>query len=300
MREVLTAPGTRLELDAIGTRWTIDVDRPWDPALEAAVRREIAVFDATWSRFRADSFVTDLASAPRRHHVDADGVAMLDLYRTLADVTGGAVNPLVGHALEARGYDSAPTLRPRPDGPDPVPPWAALGWELASATVDPTRPVLLDVGAVGKGRLVDLVADVLTVAGVGSATVDAGGDLRHRDRTGRALRVALEHPWDPTRAVGLVRVPGEGAAICASAVNRRAWGDEQHHVLDARTGEPVRDVVATWAVAPTAMLADAAATAAFFLAPGDVLAALPGATGVVRMPATGPLQAVGIDGQVFA
>ena len=35
-------------------------------------------------------------------------------------------------------------------------------------------------------------------------------------------------------------------------------------MLDARTGEPVRTIAATWAIAPEAMLADAAATALFF------------------------------------
>ena len=54
------------------------------------------------------------------------------------------------------------------------------------------------------------------------------------------------------------------AALCASATNRRAWGDGLHHVLDARTGQPVRTIAATWAVAPTAMRADALATALFF------------------------------------
>jgi len=42
-------------------------------------------------------------------------------------------------------------------------------------------------------------------------------------------------------------------------------------VLDGRTGEPVRTVAATWAVAPTAMHADAVATALFF-AGGEALA----------------------------
>ncbi|MET0302660.1 MAG: FAD:protein FMN transferase, partial [Microbacteriaceae bacterium] len=41
-------------------------------------------------------------------------------------------------------------------------------------------------------------------------------------------------------------------------------GDGLHHVLDARTGEPVRTIAATWAVAATAMRADAVATALFF------------------------------------
>jgi thiamine biosynthesis lipoprotein len=41
-------------------------------------------------------------------------------------------------------------------------------------------------------------------------------------------------------------------------------------MLDGTTGQPVRTAVATWALADTAMLADALATALFFV-PGDQL-----------------------------
>jgi thiamine biosynthesis lipoprotein len=65
-------------------------------------------------------------------------------------------------------------------------------------------------------------------------------------------------------------VPPGRRAIAGSAGNRRAWGDGWHHILDGATGRPVRSVVATWALASTAMLADALATALFFV-PGEVL-----------------------------
>ncbi|GAB3161984.1 FAD:protein FMN transferase [Myceligenerans halotolerans] len=297
MRDTTTTTTGRLTFEAIGTRWIIDTPAPLSAAAEDAVRGEIAAFDATWSRFRTDSFVRDLARRPRRHLVDADGAAMLEVYDVLAAATDDAVNPLVGHALEDLGYDASYTLRQSLHRRRPVPAWRTLGWDVTTATVDPADAALLDVGAIGKGRLVDLVADALVAAGVEPFTVDAGGDIRQVG--GRGLRVALEHPRDPRRAVGLVRLGAGGGAVCASATNRRAWGDGLHHVIDARTGLPTTDVVATWAVAPTAMLADAAATAAFFLEPGAVRELLP-VTGVVRMPRRGPLEAVGIDGEVFS
>jgi thiamine biosynthesis lipoprotein len=77
------------------------------------------------------------------------------------------------------------------------------------------------------------------------------------------VEVALEHPYDTSRAIGTVTL-GPGA-LCASAANRRAWGDGLHHVLDGTTGAPVRTVVASWAMAGTAMVADALATALFFV-----------------------------------
>ena len=72
----------------------------------------------------------------------------------------------------------------------------------------------------------------------------------------------------PVRRLPLRLLSATTAALCASAVNRRAWpsaaGTTLHHVLDARTGQPVRTIAATWAVAPDAMTADAVATALFF------------------------------------
>jgi thiamine biosynthesis lipoprotein len=119
--------------------------------------------------------------------------------------------------------------------------------------------VVIDVGAVGNGHLVDLIAAILRDAGVGWFVVDGSGDLRQVNEAG--IRVGLEHPFDPRRVVGVV--PLTNTALCASAPNRRAWGAGSHHLLDARTGTPVRDVVATFVIADDAAVADGLATALF-------------------------------------
>ncbi len=175
----------------------------------------------------------------------------------------------------------------------PVPAWdAAIAWD--GRRLDVLSPALLDVGAAGKGQLVDLVGAVLDDLGHARWVVDASGDLRPR---GVPMRVALEHPADPTKAIGVVRI--EGRAIAASATTRRAWGEGLHHVLDAVTGEPTRGVVATWAIAPTAMVADGLATALFF----DVDPTLVDRHDVdyVRMFADGRVErSADLPGEVFA
>ncbi len=257
--------------EAIGTAWEIGTGAPGDagpssgtgPLADgerAAIRGVIDDFDRTWSRFRDDSLVTALAAEPQDVPAPADAAAMLELYRALSDATDGAVQPLVGDSLAARGYDASYSFvdrGARPARPD----WAAqLGWD--DGVLDLRAPALIDVGALGKGRIVDVVHGLLGSFGHAERVVDAGGDLR---ASGRPLRIALEHPYDPSRAIGVATIADE--ALCASATNRRAWpggGGGLHHVLDARTGEPVRTIAATWAIAPEAMLADAAATALFF------------------------------------
>ncbi|QIG40185.1 FAD:protein FMN transferase [Microbacterium sp. 4R-513] len=243
--------------DAIGTVWEVETRHPLPEESRDAVAARIEDFDAIWSRFRPDSLVARLAREGGAVPAPADAAAMLDAYAEVSRATDGAVNPLVGESLARRGYDATYSFADR--GPTPAPAdWRAIvHW--SDTTLEVRAPALLDVGALGKGRLVDLVLETLAPWAQGDVVVDAGGDLAVR---GGPQRVGLEHPYDPRRAIGVVEVTD--AALCASATNRRAWGDGLHHVLDARTGEPVRAIVATWAIGPTAMRADAAATALFF------------------------------------
>lgn len=248
------------EFAAIGTSWRIETAAPLGAAVVEAVDAVIDRFDRAWSRFRADSLVSRL-SAGGVAEAPGDASAMFALYREMSDATAGAVNPLVGGALARRGYDAEISLVDRGAEPAPAAWTQTLSW--ADGALRLVAPALIDVGALGKGRLVDLIADVLTAADVGPFVVDASGDLRIHAGT---ERIGLEHPYDPAWAIGVWEVTD--AALCASAVNRRAWpaagGGGLHHVLDARTGEPVQTIAATWAVAPDAMTADAAATALFF------------------------------------
>lgn len=242
--------------EAIGTRWEIETPGELTPSDRGGVAAVIDAFDADWSRFRADSLVSRLGAAGGSVPAPADASAMLATYRELSAATAGAVNPLVGGALEALGYDAALSLRAGEAVPAPAAWESRLRWTASDLTL--TGPATIDVGALGKGRLVDLVLAELSDV-PGPVVVDGSGDLAVR---AGSIRVALEHPFDATRAIGVATVADQ--ALCASATNRRAWGSGLHHVLDARTGLPVRTWAATWAVAPDAMRADAIATALFF------------------------------------
>lgn len=258
--------------EAIGTRWEVDTARPLDPVVRQRVLDVVERFDRTWSRFRADSTVTALAGEAGTRQLD-EADALLGLYDELHAATAGAVTPLVGRSLEALGYDADYSLRP--GGPAIVPEdWgdvrACGALVVEGDVVTTTRPLLLDVGAAGKGLLVDLVAAAVRADGrADEVTVDASGDLLHAGSA--PLRVALEHPADPTRAVGVLEV-GPGQALCASAVNRRTWGDDLHHVVDGRTGRPTHDVVATWVLVDgSCMRADGLSTAHFLADPEALL-----------------------------
>lgn len=247
--------------EGIGTHWEISTPLPLSGPMRKRLLNRVEKFDADWSRFRSDSRVSIMAREPGRYGFPEEAERLGPLYRTLYGLTGGAMTPLIGASLERLGYDAGYSLTPS-GSPLPAPRWdEVLGW--AETTITTTSPVVLDIGAAGKGLLVDLLADELGAEGIDSFVIDGSGDLLARGP--RSTQVALEHPYNPAQAIGIV--PLEGRALCASASNRRAWGDGLHHVLDGTTGQPVRTAVATWALADSAMLADALATALFF-APG--------------------------------
>jgi len=279
-----------LEFAAIGTEWQIDSSLPFTPQLEAAIAARVESFDRTWSRFRDDSLVARIAREPGRYVFPPEAPRLFELYRRLYEATDAAVSPLVGRTLETLGYDRAYSLRPS-STPAPVPAWDdAIAWDGEALTT--VRPVVVDVGAAGKGYLVDLLCALVDEAGHDDYIVDGSGDLRRRGAP--AMRVALEHPLDASKAIGIANVTG---AICSSATNRRAWADV-HHVIDATTGLPTTRVIATWAIADTALEADGLATALFFADP--VRLAERFEYQWVRMLATGRVEfSPHFDGELF-
>jgi len=292
----------RWVFDAIGTRWQIDSDREVPSALRQSIAARIDQFDRDYSRFRDDSLVTRLARSVGAYRVPADAQPLIDVYKRLYRATSGAVTPFVGDTLVSMGYDAQYSLVPAvtptgQDVPATVPRLADVVDDAsalrAGSVVHTTRPVTVDVGAAGKGYLVDLVVAMLDDAGFDTFTVDASGDLFRR---GAPIRVALEHPYDPSKAIGVVEL-GD-AALCASATNRRAWGNGLHHVIDGRTGLPTPQVAATWALAADARTADGVATALFFTDPTALREEF-GADGV-RIFSSGRLERVPtFQGEIF-
>ncbi len=247
----------KLEFEALGTRWVVERPAGIPPHLEHTIHATLERIDETWSRFRDDSLVAEMARKAGAYEVPSADGALLQWYHRLYEATDGAVTPLIGQTLADAGYDSQYSLRQKKTI-HTTPAWDDR-LSLHSNTLEVKKPTLIDVGAAGKGFAIDAVAALLA----DDYTVDAGGDIR---LAGHTETIGLEHPLQPGVVIGTVTV--QEGSICGSAGNRRAWGDGAwHHILDPRTSKPAADVLATWAIAPTAMEADGLATALFFVPP---------------------------------
>lgn len=246
--------------EALGTRWTIQTLTGLPSSVRQHIAERIEEFDKCLSRFRPDSTVSHMAVVAGRYAFPDWLQPLFAFYKQLYDATGGRVTPLIGAALARAGYDANYSFRSQPQSA--LPRWEGL-IQLKGATLILAEPALLDFGAAGKGFLVDEIGRLMEAAGIDQYVIDASGDIRHRGN--RPERIGLEHPTDSAKVIGVVEL--QNGSLCASATNRRQWGNGLHHVFDPVSLAPTDRYIATWVTASDTMTADGLATALFFVEP---------------------------------
>jgi thiamine biosynthesis lipoprotein len=267
-----------LDWRALGTGVRLVVEGGDPVRAREAVEDVLVRIDRAYSRFRPDSELMQLAARPgdwqRISPLLGDAIAAGLRAATLTD---GAVDPTVGRAMRAIGYDADFEAIRTPGAPielrlEPVPGWRAV--ELASdrRSVRIRAGVEVDLGSVGKGLASDLAAAAAgaAIGDVGGLLVSLGGDIAVRGSPPRGgWRVLLAEDSDaPADGDGEV-VAIETGAIATSSTTVRRWirGDRSfHHLIDPRTGGPVESPWRTATVAAgTCVDANTAATAAIVL-----------------------------------
>ncbi len=255
----------QFSFEAIGTVWTLDIlDQVSETdlkELQKNIHERIEEFDLAYSRFREDSLITQMSKQSGVYTLPEDAPPLFDLYKKLYELSGGKFTPLIGSTLEQTGYDANYSLEPaevsRPR------PWEEV-IKIDYPRLEILQPSVIDVGAAGKGYLVDIVSELIAARGIKNFCVDAGGDIVQRSESGEVLEVALENPNDTTQAIGVARIANQ--SLCGSAGNRRKWGDYTH-IINPETLKSPEHIAAVWVVAKTGLLADGLATALYFCEP---------------------------------
>jgi thiamine biosynthesis lipoprotein len=234
----------------------------------AVVEAELAAVDAACSRFRADSELSVAGRSGGRPVTVSPLLAdLVEAALGAARQTGGAVDPTIGAALCALGYDrdfaaitgpavrilSAAGSRPARVAVFPTPDWRSVRLRDRELTVP--DGVLLDLGATAKAAAADRAARLVAVRLGTGVLVALGGDIATAgpgpDGGWRVL--VQDRPGDPRC---IVRLPA-GAAIATSSTASRTWGrpgELLHHILDPATGRPAARVWRTVTVAASSCL----------------------------------------------
>ena len=266
-----------------------------EPRALAEARRlleaDLAAADLACSRFRADSEICTLravrgpratpgpqATRPPQATVSqqvspllAEAIAVA---LRAAELTDGDVDPTVGAAMSAVGYDrDFEEIQRAGQTEQPVTVRTVPGWRevrLEGRTLTMPEGVQLDLGATAKAWAADgSAARIARQAGCG-VLVSLGGDIAvagPAPEGGWRIRVqdVTGSPDEPPEGpYALVAIRDGGLAT--SSTRARRWqrgGDVLHHILDPRTGLPAEPVWRTVSVAAgTCADANAASTAA--------------------------------------
>lgn len=179
--------------------------------------------------------------------------------RVLADLVRLGYDRSLKHA--APSFREATALIPRMALPEWRPEFRHVSSEVR------VGPVPIDLGGIGKGLAVRWAADRLRVA-TGSL-VEAGGDCMCRGvaADGSPWRVGVEDPSDTTQPVAVIEV--RDAAVATSSVRIRSWqiaGQDVHHLIDPRTGQPGGQGLAAVTVVDSDPAAAEVASKTLFLA----------------------------------
>ena len=273
-------------------------------AARVAVDSWVMAVDRACSRFRPDSEVSILAAtdggprpvSPLLAHAIAAALRA-------AELTDGAVDPTLGTALVAAGYDrdladlaesDDSHAEPSPTAGIPLrrnASWRDIDLDGTAGTVRTPPGVLLDLGATAKALAADLAAQAAYAATGVPVLVCLCGDISVAGtQVGEPWLVrVVERPDDVDGP--LVRIHDGGLAT--STTRARRWvqaGRPMHHLLDPATGLPVREVWRTVTVAAGSCLdANIASTATV----------VKGADGAAWLGATGlPARLVSAEGDV--
>lgn len=230
------------------------------------VMDDVARLEAKYSRYRADSFLSEInrvAAQGGRIDVDDETAGLLDYAATcyqqsdgLFDITSG----ILRHAWDFKSgnipaQEIIQGLLNRVG-------WDKLVWCRPSLTF--TLPGMeIDFGGVVKEYAVDRAASLCREAGIRYGLVNLGGDIKiigpHAD--GSPWRIGIRHPRQPDGVLQEVLL--RSGALASSGDYERCItlnGVRYGHVLNPKTGWPGNDMAAVSVLGEFCVVAGSAST----------------------------------------
>ncbi|MEP7101043.1 MAG: FAD:protein FMN transferase [Burkholderiales bacterium] len=259
------------EFQAMSSVCEIRLDGDDEAVLAAAAQcaiNEVRRIESTYSRYRADSVVSRINAAAGTGvpiEVDAETAALLDFAGRLHALSDGLFDITSG--VLRRVWDFKAGRLPDPELLRDLLP--LLGWQhverhghqihLARAGME------LDFGGFGKEYAADRAMAVLAASGQRHGFVNLGGDIRVLGprADGSAWRFGIQHPRRDAGTIASVEMT-EGALASSGDYERYFELDGQRycHILDPRTGWPVRGWASVSVTAPACIAAGAMSTIA--------------------------------------
>jgi thiamine biosynthesis lipoprotein len=249
---------------AFGGTWRVSGGEDLhEQELRAPIEAILATIDRDMSPWRADSTVSRFNTNPQTgsHRASQDLCTVVGESLTISRLTEGAFDPTIGPAVARFGY-----------GPITEGGGSIADLELGNGQIGKADPRLtLDLCGIAKGYALDRIIALLRARGVTNALVELGGEIAalgtHPD--GRPWQVAIESPQAGALSAQRIIAPGH-LALATSGHSQNGYRGRimLSHLIDPASHRPADNGLAAVSVlAPTAMRADALATALSVMGP---------------------------------
>lgn len=276
---------TARRVAAFGGQVTIHASGPGsDDAVERATST-IEAIHSTLTRFDPESELCRLNADPKTIvPVSPILSRFLEAVVFAAELSDGLVDATCLDAVERAGYVnslSSPAglqVRTSPAPPMPLPAgtWRDVVVDPAASTVSRPPGLRFDAGGLGKGMAADMAAECL--CHLDSFAVECLGEIRFGGTSVGPREIQVASPEKDLGTLALANLTK--GAVATSGITRRSWtqddGRTSHHLVDPRSGEPVRSgVVQATALASTALEAEVRAKQALISGPDRAMGLLP-------------------------
>lgn len=246
--------GTRVDVTVAGVP-----SEKAKPAINAVLRE----FDRLHRTYHAwqDSELTAANQAfanGKAHTISPELAGLIREAQQFAEQGQYLFDPGIGRLIALWGFQSDSFPAQRPDA-DALQRWqkhpasiADLKWVSENTLRSRNGAVSLDFGGYLKGWALDRAAEILKEQGISDALINIGGNiLALGNKHGKPWRVGIQNPRAPGALATLELHDGE--AIGTSGDYQRYFeldGVRYPHLLDPRTGEPVRHTQAVTVLIP--------------------------------------------------
>jgi thiamine biosynthesis lipoprotein len=258
----------RTTFEAMASRCEVRLSAPDVPTANRLAQQAIAEvrrIETKYSRYRPDSIVSRINAAAGNEVVDCDSeTGALMAY---ADALYGASEGLfdITSGVLRRAWDFRNPQVPKAEVLEPL--LTLVGWDKVDVGIDGVflreAGMEIDFGGFGKEYAADRAAALLMEAGVRHGYVNLGGDMRFigPQMTGQPWSIGIQDPRDPDSV--MASIPVSQGALATSGDYERFFemdGERYCHILDPRSGMPVRFWRSVSVLAPMAIAAGSCST----------------------------------------
>lgn len=236
-------------------------------ATDAAIA-DIQRLEARYSRYRADSFLSQInqvAAVGGSIPVDPETASLLDYAATCHAQSEGLFDITSGILRKAWRFDSGQLPDPAViDGLLANIGWHKLTWQNPLLTFN-VPGMEIDFGGIVKEYAVDRAATLCAALGIRHGIINLGGDIKiiGPRADGEAWNIGIRHPRQQNALLDTLSL--HHGALASSGDYERCLlidGVRYGHILNPKTGWPVKKLAAVSVVSDFCVIAGSAATIA--------------------------------------